>query len=82
MSRVSIVITLYRALITLLLSTHEPSGSSIAASMQDLWKGPNGEYVALTKVEAVPRIDDCFLTSCPGIRGYSAPDIIIPIKDC
>ena len=22
--------------------------------MQDLWKGPNGEYVALTKVEAAP----------------------------
>lgn len=22
-------------------------------SIQDLWKGPNGEYVALTKVEAV-----------------------------
>ena len=25
-----------------------------AVCLQDLWKGPNGEYVALTKVEAVP----------------------------
>ena len=27
--------------------------TSLQMSIQDLWKGPNGEYVALTKVEAV-----------------------------
>eukprot|EP00435_Cladocopium_sp_Y103_P003665 s2636_g1.t1 len=56
----------------------EPMGTS----SHDLWKGPNGEYVALTKVEAALKLVECVeMPMVYGKTGGSYPiALICPVK--
>ena len=55
---------------------------SIIDRKKDLWKGPNGEYVALTKVEAALKLCDYTeMPMCYGRTGEAYPvALICPLK--
>merc|ERR1712054_374750 len=56
-----------------------PSGClQIIDRKKDLWKGPNGEYVALTKVEAALKLCEyCEFPMCYGKTGGEYPVALI-----
>jgi long-subunit acyl-CoA synthetase (AMP-forming) len=62
----------------------KPDGAlQIIDRKKDLWKGPNGEYVALTKVEAALKLNELVeMPMCYGKTGGEYPvALICPIKN-